>query len=295
MHSKKLRANLFLLLAAFIWGMAFVAQSKGMESCGPFLFNGVRSILGALVLLPLIAVLDKKEKKEKGNTSWPIFGGISCGVVLFLASSFQQMGLLETGPGKAGFITALYVVLVPVFSLFLGKKMTAVTWISVAIALFGMYLLCMNGELLTLAKSDLLVLLCAVLFTGHIMVIDHFAPHVDCVRMASLQFFVSGILSLLAALCTEDIQITYILDAALPIAYTGILSSGVAYTLQVVAQKDTDPASAALICSLESVFALLGGVVLMGEVFSGRELWGCLLTFGAIMLSQLPEFKKRKV
>lgn len=295
MHAKKLKANAFLLLAAFIWGMAFVAQSKGMESCGPFLFNGVRTLLGGLVLLPVISWLDKKEKREKEAKKWPIFGGIACGLVLFLASSSQQIGLLETGPGKAGFITALYVVLVPVFSLFFGKKTTAITWVSVGIAIFGMYLLCLDGETFTLAKSDLLVLLCAVLFACHIMVIDHFAPHVDCVRMACLQFFVSGILSLVVAVFTEEVRLVYILDAAVPILYTGVLSSGVAYTLQVVAQKDTDPASAALICSLESVFALLGGFLIMGELFSPRELWGCVLTFGAILLSQLPVFQHRKV
>lgn len=292
MCGKKLRANLLLCLTAFIWGMAFVAQSRGMESCGPFLFNGVRSVLGGTVLLPVIAVLDRK---KTAHTKWPFLGGLSCGVVLFIASSLQQIGIIDSGAGKAGFITALYVVLVPVFSLFFGKKPTVVTWLSIGIAVFGMYLLCMDGTAFTVATSDLLLLACAAVFAVHIMVIDHFAPRVDCVRMACIQFFVAGILSLVTAFLTEDVRLGYVWGAAVPILYTGILSSGVAYTLQIVAQKDTDPTSAALICSLESVFALLGGWLLMHEGFSARELWGCALTFGAIILSQLPIFEYRKV
>ncbi len=295
MRGRKLRANLLLVLTAFIWGMAFVAQSRGMESCGPFLFNGVRSLLGGAVLLPVIALLDSKMTAEMRQTKWPFLGGLCCGAVLFIASSLQQIGIIDSGAGKAGFITALYVVLVPVFSLVLGKRATLVTWLSTGIAVFGMYLLCMDGASLSVQTSDLLLLGCAAVFAVHIMVIDRFAPKVDCVRMACIQFFVAGILSLITAFFTEDIQIGFVLDAAVPILYTGILSSGVAYTLQIVAQKDTDPTSAALICSLESVFALIGGWLLMGEGFSGRELWGCALTFGAILLSQLPIFQYRKV
>lgn len=294
MNSKKVRANLLLLLTAFIWGMAFVAQSRGMESLGPFLFNGVRSIIGGTVLLPVIAFMDKK-KAPAVPKKWPFLGGLCCGLALFVASSFQQLGLVDAGAGKAGFITALYVVLVPVLGIFLGKKTTFVSWLSTGIALFGMFLLCMDGASLFLAKSDLLLLLCALVFAVHILVIDRFAPHVDCVRMACLQFFVSGILALITALFVEEIRVADIWAAIVPILYTGVLSSGVAYTLQIVAQKDTDPTSAALICSLESVFALLGGWLLMHESFSLRELLGCALTFGAIILSQLPIFQYRKV
>ncbi len=294
MNAKKLRANLLLLLTAFIWGMAFVAQSRGMESCGPFLFNGVRSIIGGTVLLPVIAFLDKKNRTEKAK-NWPVLGGLCCGMALFAGSSLQQIGLIDSGAGKAGFITALYVVLVPVFGLFIGKKTTFVTWLSTGIALFGMFLLCMDSASLSVATSDIFLLLCAVAFTVHIMVIDHFAPNVDCVRMACLQFYVAGILAMLTALFTEEIRFADVWAAAVPILYTGVLSSGVAYTLQIVAQKDTDPTSAALICSLESAFALLGGWLLMHESFTGRELFGCALTFGAIILSQLPIFQHRKV
>ncbi len=294
MNSKKLRANLLLLLTAFIWGMAFVAQSHGMESCGPFLFNGVRSLIGGTVLLPVIAFLDKSNP-SKAPVKWPLLGGLCCGLALFIASSLQQVGIMDSGAGKAGFITALYVVLVPVLGVFWGKKTTFVSWLSTGIALFGMFLLCMDGASLTLAQSDLLLLLCALVFAVHILVIDRFAPHVDCVRMACLQFYVSGILSLITALFIEEIRFMDIWSAIVPILYTGVLSSGVAYTLQIVAQKDTDPTSAALICSLESVFALLGGWLLMGESFSLRELIGCALTFGAIILSQLPIFQRRKV
>ncbi|MBQ7036501.1 MAG: DMT family transporter [Clostridia bacterium] len=293
MHGKKLRANFLLMLTAFIWGMAFVAQSRGMENCGPFLFNGVRSLLGAAVLLPVIAVLDKNKTDEK-EKKWPLLGGLACGLALFIASSLQQVGIMDSGAGKAGFITALYVVLVPVFRLFLGKKASFITWLSVGIAIFGMYLLCMDGATFSVAKSDLLLLGCAAVFAVHIIVIDHFAPSVNCVHMACLQFFVTGVLSLITAFFVEDVKLISVMDAAVPILYTGILSSGVAYTLQIVAQKDTDPTSAALICSLESVFALLGGWLLMHEGFSARELFGCGLTFGAIILSQLPIFTYRK-
>lgn len=294
MRTKKMRANALLLLTAFIWGMAFVAQSSGMENCGPFLFNGVRSVIGGFVLLPVIAFLDKKNTAEKSTKKWPLLGGICCGLVLFAASSLQQIGIIDSGAGKAGFITALYVVLVPVFSLVLGKKTTLVTWMSVAIALFGMYLLCMDGSSFKISVGDFLLLGCAILFAVHIMVIDRFAPTSDCVRMSCIQFFVAGLCSLIAALFTEEIRVAYVTAAALPILYTGVLSSGVAYTLQIVAQKDTDPTSAALICSLESVFALLGGWLLMQESFTVRELLGCVLTFGAIILSQLPIFQHRK-
>ncbi len=293
MHGKKLRANLLLVLTAFIWGMAFVAQSRGMENCGPFLFNGARSLLGGTVLLPVIAVLDKS-KTNAEEKNWPLLGGILCGLALFIASSLQQIGIIGSGAGKAGFITALYVVLVPVFRLFLGKKASGITWISVLVAIFGMYLLCMDGSSFSVKASDLLLLGCAAVFAVHIIVIDRFAPRVDCVRMACLQFYVTGVLSLITAFFVEEVQFGSILGAAIPILYTGVLSSGVAYTLQIVAQKDTDPTSAALICSLESVFALLGGWLLMGEGFSGRELLGCALTFGAIILSQLPIFAYRK-
>lgn len=287
MQNKKIRANLLLLLTAFIWGMAFVAQSRGMESCGPFLFNGVRSILGGTVLLPVIFFMDKKSGKTRENTTWPLLGGLFCGLALFTASSLQQIGIIGAGAGKAGFITALYVVLVPVLGIFLRKKTSLKTWISVAIAIYGMYLLCMTEASFSIQKSDILLLLCALVFAVHIIIIDHFAPRSDCVRMACLQFYVAGVLSLIVACFTENVQLSDIIAAGIPILYTGILSSGVAYTLQIVAQKDTDATSAALICSLESAFALLGGFMLLGESFTLRELFGCALTFGAIILSQI--------
>ena len=295
MQGKKLRANLLLCLTAFIWGMAFVAQSWGMDSCGPFLFIGVRMLIGSAVLLPVIAFMDKANGMPPEKRKWPWLGGVCCGIVLFAASSLQQIGIIDSGAGKAGFITALYVVLVPVLGLVLKRRTTLVTWLSVAIAIFGMYLLCMETGKMQILTGDFLLLGCAILFAVHILVIDHFAPKVDCVRMSCIQFFTTGVLGMLVAVFTEEIRMTYILDAAVPILYTGVFSSGVAYTLQIVAQKDTDPTSAALLCSLESVFALLGGWLLMGEVFSGRQLLGCALTFGAIVLSQLPIFQDRKV
>lgn len=293
MANKKLRASGLLLLTAFIWGMAFVAQKQGMEACPPFLFNGVRSILGGFVLLPVIALMDKKNPSPE-KTKWPVIGGICCGVALCVASNLQQLGLIGAAVGMSGFITTLYVIFVPVFGIFLKKKISAVTWVSVFIAMGGMYLLCAEGATFVITKSEILLLLCAAVFAVHIMVIDHFAPHVDCVRMSCIQFFVAGILSVVVSLLWEKPDVTSIFAAALPILYTGVLSSGVAYTLQVVAQKDADPTSAALIGSLESVFALLGGWMIMGEKFSGQELWGCTLMFGAIILSQLPILQKKK-
>ncbi len=294
MQNKKLRADGMLLLTALIWGMAFVAQSRGMEDCGPFLFNGVRYLLGSAVLLPVIFALDKRAGQKREKSRWPILGGLCCGAALFAASALQQIGIIDAGAGKAGFITALYVVLVPVFGIFLKKKTTLLAWASVFVALFGMYLLCIEKTGFAVGTSDLLLLGCAALFAVHIMVIDFFAPQVDCVRMACLQFFFAGLFALVVAICTEEIRLADITAAGVPILYTGILSSGVAYTLQIVAQKDTDATSAALICSLESVFALLGGVILLGESFTSREIGGCVLTFGAILLSQVPDFKKER-
>ena len=289
-----------LFLTAFIWGVAFVAQSVGMNYIGPFTFSCVRSILGGIVLIPCIWFLDRLKMKEEGVTEKRtmsekekktlLIGGICCGIALCVASNLQQFGVKYTTVGKAGFITALYIVLVPIFGIFLKKKVGVKVWISVAISVVGLYLLCMT-EKLSISKGDFLVLLCAIVFSIHILVIDHFSPLVDGVRMSCIQFWITGILSAIPRFLFEKPSLSAIFAAAVPLLYAGVMSSGVAYTLQIVAQKDADPTVASLILSLESVFSVLAGWVVLGQVMSMREICGCVLMFAAIILAQLPERK----
>ena len=279
---------MLLLLTALIWGAAFVAQSAGMEQNGPFTFNTVRMILGGIVLIPCIALFDKMRHVRLGWRSadknlW--VGGCLCGVALFTGATLQQFGIQYTSAGKAGFITALYVIFVPLCRLFAGKRPGKLLWGSVALAAVGMYLLCMDGSL-ALSKGDVLVLLGAFGFTAHILIIDHFSQKVDGVRMSCIQFFVAGALSLVCMFLFETPSVPAILSAWAPILYAGLFSCGVAYTLQVVAQKDTDPTVASLILCLESVFAVLFGWLLLGETLSMKELLGCILMFVAIVLAQ---------
>ena len=290
----KLKYNLLLMLAALIWGGAFVAQSVGMDYTGPYTFNVMRSFLGSLVLLPVIFFLDKKkseEEKERADKKVLIKGGICCGIILTISTTFQQIGLLHTTAGKAGFITALYILIVPILGIFLGKKAGIKVWISVVLALGGMYLLCVTSEF-TIAFGDLMVLACAFVFSLHILAVDHFSPMVDGVKLSCIQFFVCGTLSSFPMFLLEHPQLGQILDAWLPIAYAGILSSGVAYTLQIITQKHLNPTVASLLMSLESVFAALTGWLVLHERLSARELLGCVLVFAAIILSQLPEKAK---
>lgn len=288
LNRKKWKGNLLLLLTALIWGAAFVAQSAGMEQNGPFTFNTIRMILGGIVLIPCIALFDKMRHVRLGWRSadknlW--VGGCLCGVALFTGATLQQFGIQYTSAGKAGFITALYVIFVPLCRLFAGKRPGKLLWGSVALAAVGMYLLCMDGSL-ALSKGDVLVLLGAFGFTAHILIIDHFSQKVDGVRMSCIQFFVAGALSLVCMFLFEAPSVPAILSAWAPILYASLLSCGVAYTLQVVAQKDTDPTVASLILCLESVFAVLFGWLLLGETLSMKELLGCILMFVAIVLAQ---------
>ncbi len=301
-----LRQSLILFLTALIWGTAFVAQSVGMEFVEPFTYNAVRSFLGGLVLLPYIAVVsflqarradaqtsvEEAEEPERKRRRKDLFlGGISCGVVLFAASNLQQFGIQYTTVGKAGFITAMYILIVPVMGLFLHKRAGLKVWIGVALAVTGLYLLCMeNGFKLEL--GDALVLVCAVVFAVHILVIDHFSPKADGVMMSCIQFWVCGILSLLCCLIFETPQLDKIWEARIAIGYAGIMSSGVAYTLQIVGQKGMNPTVASLILSLESVVAAVSGFLLLRQKMSLRELFGCLLMFAAIILAQLPKRRK---
>ena len=285
--------NFLLALTALIWGSAFVAQSVGMDYLGPFTFNSIRSVMGGIVLLPVIFILKRLDRKS-GKTKTPagsrktlIIGGICCGAALAVASSLQQIGIMYTTAGKAGFITALYILIVPLLGLFLGKRAGVKVWIGVGLAVAGMYFLCITDGF-SISKGDFLVLLCAIVFSVHILVIDYFAPKVDGVCLSCIQFFVCGILCAVPMLVQEQPQIGEILAAWMPLAYAGVLSCGVAYTLQVIAQKNTDPTVASLILSLESVFSVLAGWVILGEHLSGRELFGCALVFAAVLLAQLP-------
>ena len=288
-----MKNNVLLVLTALIWGCAFVAQSVGMDYVGPFTFNMARFLIGAIVLLPVIWFMDRQRKTgaEKGaGQKTLIIGGICCGTALAVASTLQQWGILFTTVGKAGFITAMYIVIVPLLGVFIGKKVRPLIIGCVAIAVVGFYFLCMT-ESLHLGLGDFLVLLCAIAFSIHILVIDHFSPKVDGVKMSAIQFLTAAIISAVPTLLWEQPVLTEILQAWQPVLSAGVMSCGVAYTLQIIAQKNADPTVASLLLSLESVFSVLAGWVLLGQGLSLKELFGCVLIFCAIILAQLPEKK----
>lgn len=303
MNKYTLRQSLLLLLTAAIWGVAFVAQSVGMDYVGPFTFNTVRSLLGGIVLIPCIVLLKRINVGSKdtagaaehalgdpaGQRKVLLTGGVACGVLLCIASNLQQFGIMYTSVGKSGFITAMYIVLVPVLGIFLKKKAGIKIWCSVAIAVGGLYLLCMTDSGFSIQKGDLLLLLGAVIFSFHILTIDYFSPKVDGVKMSCIQFFTCGILSMVGMFLFEQPQIGAILQAWMPIVYAGVLSCGVAYTLQIVGQKGMNPTVASLILSMESVISVIAGWLILHQKLSGRELLGCVLMFAAIILVQLPE------
>ena len=303
----KTKNAILLILTAFIWGTAFVAQSVGMDYLGPFTFNGVRSLIGGAALLPCIwflGVLNGKDTAGKDADGKPdekasvpsgrkelVLGGIACGVLLFGASSLQQLGIQYTTAGKAGFITACYIVIVPVLGVFLGKRIGWKVWLAVATALVGLYFLCIT-EKFTIGKGDVLIFVCAIVFSLHILVIDYFSPKVDGVKMSCIQFFVCGIVSLPFMFVLETPKVGAMLEGWMPLLYAGVLSCGVAYTLQIIGQKNVHPAIASLILSLESCFSVLAGWIVLGERLSAKESIGCVLMFAAIILAQLPERKR---
>lgn len=301
MKKTQFKNSLLLLLTATIWGVAFVAQSVGMDHVGPFTFNAIRSIIGGIVLIPCIFFLDHRKSAQKEELPSPqqqveqtgtlILGGVCCGILLALASSFQQMGIQYTTVGRAGFITACYIVIVPILGhFFLSKKCGATIWIAVALALAGLYLLCITDGF-SVGKGDLLVMVCSLLFSLHILVIDYFSPKVDGVKMSCIQFFVCGFLCAIPAVFTEPIVLADIFAAWAPILYAGVMSCGVAYTLQIIGQKDMNPTVASLILSLESCISVLAGWILLNQKLSARELSGCVLMFAVIILAQLPPRK----
>ena len=289
--------SLMLMLCAFIWGTAFVAQSAG-SGMGAYSFLAGRSWLAVLVLLPTMAAFDALRKKQGAACGWPkekaerktlLTAGLVCGTLLFAASAAQQIGItINPSTAKAGFLTAMYVVLVPVFGLFLGRKGSAQLWASMVIAVVGLYLLCMKNGFGGVETSDWILFSCAVLFSFQIMCIDHFSPLVDGVRLSLLQFIVVAVESTAAALLFETPTLAEFGANLLPIAYCGVLSSGAGYTLQILGQKNLNPAIASLIMCLESVFSALGGWLLLNQSLSLRESGGCALIFAAVVLSQLP-------
>ncbi len=298
MKTNKTRQIVFPTLAALIWGTAFVAQSVSTDHVGPFAFNAARSIIAFFVLWAVAAIFKRARAKRgeaaaSGSRRELIMGGVCCGVVLAIAANFQQAGLADTAPGKAGFITALYVVLVPVLGIFLRRRASLPVWLGAVLAVGGLYLLCIK-EGFSVEKSDLLVLACAFVFALHIMCIDHFVQKVDGVQLSCVQFLTAGVVSAVLSLIFERQDIAGIWHCILPILYVGVFSSGVAYTLQILAQKDSDPTVVSILLSLESVFSVLAGAVILGDRLSGREYIGCLLMFAAVVLAQLPWPVKKK-
>ena len=296
-ESIPVRNSLLLLLTATIWGVAFVAQSVSMDYIGGFTFNAVRNLIGALTLLPVIwglgktkAPEEKKRIQAASGRKTLLIGGICCGIMLCLAGNFQQFGIKYTTVGKAGFITACYIIIVPIIGIFLKKKCSPFIWIAVILSLCGLYLLCLTpGEGFAIGKGELLVLICAFLFSLHILTIDHFSPLVDGVKMSCIQFLVCGILSGIPALIFESPDLAGIFAAKIPVLYAGVMSCGVAYTLQIVGQKNMNPTVASLILSLESCISVIAGWLILGQNLSSREIFGCVLMFGAIILAQLPQ------
>lgn len=296
LDKRQLRNTLLLVLTALIWGGAFVAQSVGAQYVGAFTFLAARSWIGMAALLPVVGVLSLLRKKQGLPPAIPatragrralLRGGFFCGLFLFLASIVQQFGMGSTTAAKAGFITTLYVIIVPIITLFMGRKVEKKIWLCVALGIVGLYLLCMTGSL-TLSRGDALMILCAALFAGQILMVDHYSPIVDCVLLSLFQFFVVAALSTIGMVIFEHPTWSTVCAAGIPILYAGILSSGVAYTLQIVGQKDLNPTIASLAMCLESVFSALLGWLLLRQGLTGRELLGCLLMFAAIVLAQLP-------
>ena len=289
MKSQALKADLLMFIAAAIWGFAFVAQREGMETMGPFLFNGVRFLIGVVALSPVVWYLSKKPQpdyKAEVSTKKLLIAGIMAGLLLFLAISFQQVGLQYTTAGKAGFITGLYIFFVPLIGLFFGQKTGSGTWLGATIALIGLYLLSIKEDF-SIAEGDLPQLICAVFFASHVLYIGYFAKLMDPLKLSLVQYVVTGILSLLIAIVVELITWDMIKQTAIPLLYAGVMSTGIAYTLQVVAQQHAHSSHAAIILSLEGAFAVLGGWLLLDEYLSTRGLLGCGLMLIGMFLSQL--------
>ncbi len=297
--NKKLRGSIFLLLATLIWGSAFVSQSVGMDHIGPFTFQAVRCLIAVVGLLPVILIADKKRQDGKNFFSrwadtklWK--AGLLCGIPLFLACNLQQVGLVDTDAGKSGFLTAMYIVIVPIIGLLRKKKLSVMAPISVLLAVMGLYFLSCIG-VSQIHTGDLLTLGCAFMFAVQITFIDMFADSVDALRLNAIQALICSALSAVIMVFTEKPTWSAITDCALPLAHAGFLSMGIAYALQILGQQNLEPTAASLIMSLESVFAVIFGALLLHETMTGWEILGCVLVFMAVILSQLPVEIKKKV
>lgn len=295
MNKTILRNSFLLFLTALIWGTSFVSQAKGMESMGPFTFTAARSLLGGLVLLPVI-FFRRSRDAEKKPIPWRItlLGGACCGLALTAASLFQQFGIMGTTVGKSGFITALYIIFTPILGIFLKRRASLIVWVGALAAVVGMYLLCIDGSF-TIGTGDLLVLVCSVLFAVHILVIDHFSPLADGVMLSCIQFFTCMIISGALALIFEEPSFGQLIDGAVSVLYAGVLSSGVGYTFQIVGQKGMNPTAAALILSLESVISSVAGYLAYrvgflttDQTMTARQVAGCVVVFAAVILVQVP-------
>ncbi len=304
--SRNFKGNLLLILAALLWGVSFVMQDKAGEVLSPFAINGIRSIIGSLFLVPIIVLFSKKNNKSffentKKARMDLLVSGVLCGVFLCIATNFQQFGIIlypkeAAASGRSGFITALYVVLVPVFGIFMKKKVNFTVWLGVMLAVVGMCLLCLSNGIGNVYLGDLIVLCCALAFTMQIICIDKFADRVDGIKLSSLQFMVCGVLSLILMLVFEEPTLLQVKESLPYILYLGIVSCGIAYTLQIIGQQySKNPTVASILMSLESVFAAISGAVIIGERFTLRETVGCIIMFAAIVFAQLPKLSKKRI
>lgn len=291
----KIKSTILLFLTAIIWGFAFVAQRVGADYVGAFTFNGVRFFLGTLSLIPVILIFER-EKMDKTKFIKILIPGVLAGTVLFIASTLQQYGVeITQSAGKAGFLTGLYTVLVPLIRFVMGKKTSAFTFIGAIFAVAGLFFLCMTGDELTFGIGDVVLIIGAFFWAGHILVVDKYVNDISPLKFSLVQFLVCGILSMICAFILEDIELSAIKSAGIPILYGGIMSVGVAYTCQILGQKDSDPTFASIVFSTESVFSAIGGALLLNEIMSGRGYLGCVLIFIGIVLSQLNTSEIKKV
>jgi drug/metabolite transporter (DMT)-like permease len=294
-----LKSNLLLLLTAIIWGFAFVAQRAGMEYVGPFTFNAARFTLGSLSLIPLLLINSKKKFEQErflpSNNKTLMYGSLAAGTFLFLGVTFQQAGMVYTTAGKGGFITGFYIILVPILGLVVKQKTSLLTWLGAVIAITGLYFLSVN-EKLEINIGDVLILIAAFFWAAQILVIGYFSTRTDSIQLAFAQFLLCALLSFIAAIIFEVIRIENILSAVIPILYAGIFSAGIAFTLQIIAQREAHPANAAIIMSLESVFAVVGGWLILSETIPLRGLFGCVLMLAGMIISQAYLFiRKNKI
>ena len=302
--NKATRNSFLLFVAACIWGLAFVFQSKGMEYMDPFTFNGARALIGAFSLLIFVLIRDRFTQRKLKDLDWKltITAGICCGLALTIASTVQQFGIVYTSVGKAGFITTLYIIFVPIAGILFGKKVPWIVWVAAAMAAVGMYFLCVN-ESFSINHGDILVFICAVFFTAHIMIVDYFSPKTDGVVISLIQFTVCGVLCMICAFIWGNPAWSQVTSGISTLLYAGVMSCGVAYTLQIVGQNGVNPTVAALLMSLESVVATITGVIAfkigflkVDQTMTGQQIAGCVIVFMAVILVQLPKewFEKKK-